>query len=400
MALLTLIKEVPETDLFNLCLHFIKNRTGLEKPQIQYGEIFCFEEKDKKYTGFMTALYALIRFFKCFDFLFNKDEDKVSENEEFLFHLEKSNLQIDDAQLKKLNNLLYSQSFIISEKHISIADIFCFVILYKWMEKTTAKEKKEYIGISRWFLYLQELLLNGCDFMKKIDFEESLQKTVLSNAPNIDGAKDIKKKEGEKRENEVMKQKEKNKKGAKEKKGEKINNENAKATEPARAFDDITRLNIIVGYVEEVDTHPDADNLYCLKVNVGEENLRDICSGLRKKKEMSDLLHRYVLVLANLKAKTLRGKKSYGMILCGSDDNQIELLKPPSGVKIGERIICENCDSTLLPDKALSSDKDKNPFFHIQPYLMLKNGVAYYKNSKLLSSQGEITCALNEGSIS
>ena len=45
-------------------------------------------------------------------------------------------------------------------------------------------------------------------------------------------------------------------------------------------------------------------------------------------------------VLCNLKPAKMRGIESAGMLLCGSveDSNLVELLEPPPGAVIGERI--------------------------------------------------------------
>lgn len=414
MATLTLIKENEKSKILMLILHFLKGNNDTSEiikketkncfvePTVQYGEKFCFEYESKEYSGFLAAMYALIRFYNFFDYLFNKDEEKVTQNEEFLFSLESKNFRLKNWEMKCLNIILTKKSFLISEKHMSIVDIVYFFALYKWVEKSKIKDKMEYMGLCRWVLYIQEVLLKDCDFMKPVEFREELQKCINENDTDKNAEKEKKKKEGKGKEastSAAPAKGEKKEKKKKEKKNEKTK-ESGKGKEETRALDDITRLNMVVGYVEHVEVHPDADNLYCLKVNVGEEKVRDICGGMRKKKSIEDLLNKHVIVLANLKEKALRGKKSHGMILCGLNDDKLELLQPPEGVKIGERINCENVDLNLLPDKVLSSDKAKNPFFHIQPNLILKNGVAYFKDAKLVSSKGEIVCALREGSIS
>ena len=47
-----------------------------------------------------------------------------------------------------------------------------------------------------------------------------------------------------------------------------------------------------------------------------------------------------VVVLANLKARNMRGVKSNGMLLCASDaaHENVELLRPSEGAVPGERI--------------------------------------------------------------
>jgi aminoacyl tRNA synthase complex-interacting multifunctional protein 1 len=46
------------------------------------------------------------------------------------------------------------------------------------------------------------------------------------------------------------------------------------------------------------------------------------------------------VVYANLKEKNLAGKPSNGMVMCASDEakTKFEMVKPPAGAKVGERI--------------------------------------------------------------
>ena len=49
------------------------------------------------------------------------------------------------------------------------------------------------------------------------------------------------------------------------------------------------------------------------------------------------------MVFANLKAKKLAGTPSEGMVMCAknSDGSSVQLVKPPKGSKVGERIQLE-----------------------------------------------------------
>lgn len=65
---------------------------------------------------------------------------------------------------------------------------------------------------------------------------------------------------------------------------------------------DIGRLDLRIGKVEDVQRHPDADTLYVLKINCGEDKPRTVCSGLVKHIPIDDLRDRTVVLLCNLKA--------------------------------------------------------------------------------------------------
>ncbi|KNG74664.1 hypothetical protein PFMG_00838 [Plasmodium falciparum IGH-CR14] len=402
MCVLTLVKDDIKSDILKLVLDYIKvtvvqDNENVKLPEICYDKKITLQYKNKTYKDLFCTLYALIDIYDCYSELFNEDEGKVSENEEFIFHLARDKYILKQSDMKHLNDLLCEKSYIISNKHASIVDIFYFCAIHKLLDEMAVKERIEFSYIYRWYLHIQETLLANFSTLKKLIVKDSLENLLnnktTNNAP-------------EHKNNFVSKESKENKsqnnESPKNKKKDVQNKNNApnKKVEETKKLDDISRLNVLVGYVEQVEIHPDADTLYCLKINLGEDKPRDICSGLRNKKNAEDLLNKYVLVLANLKEKSLRGKKSHGMVLCGSFDEKVELLVPPNGVKIGERILFHNMDPNVIPDKNLSSDKEKNPFFHIQPHLILKDGVAHYKDTKWISSQGDITCVLNQGTIS
>jgi len=72
---------------------------------------------------------------------------------------------------------------------------------------------------------------------------------------------------------------------------------------------------------------------------------------------IEEMQNREVVVLCNLKAANMRGVKSEAMVLAASnsDHTQVELLTPPSGSKIGERVFVEGypgeADDELNPKK-------------------------------------------------
>ncbi|XP_071695811.1 probable methionine--tRNA ligase [Rutidosis leptorrhynchoides] len=102
----------------------------------------------------------------------------------------------------------------------------------------------------------------------------------------------------------------------------------------------ISRLDIRVGVITQVQKHPDADSLYVEKIDVGEDQPRTVVSGLVKFIRLEDLQNRKVCVLCNLKPATMRGIKSQAMVLCAStsDHTKVELVEPPASAVVGERV--------------------------------------------------------------
>ena len=103
---------------------------------------------------------------------------------------------------------------------------------------------------------------------------------------------------------------------------------------------DISALDIRVGVIKKVWEHPEADKLFCEEIDVGEDKVRSIASGLRPFYKPEQMLNQKVMVLCNLKARTMLGFPSHGMVLCASneDHTKVEFAIPPEDAPIGERV--------------------------------------------------------------
>eukprot|EP00957_Ditylum_brightwellii_P130755 9975812-Ditylum_brightwellii.AAC.2 len=88
----------------------------------------------------------------------------------------------------------------------------------------------------------------------------------------------------------------KKKKKAKQQQPAKAKNAPANADQP-----EICKLEFKVGQISKVWNHPDADKLYCEEIECGEEEPRQIASGLRPHYDEAGMLGRRLLVVANLK---------------------------------------------------------------------------------------------------
>jgi methionine--tRNA ligase beta chain len=108
--------------------------------------------------------------------------------------------------------------------------------------------------------------------------------------------------------------------------------ESAPASEPLPTGE----LDLRVGKIVSCEPHPDADSLYVESIEVGEPEPRTIVSGLVKYVPQADMVDRAVVVIANLKARNMRGVKSHGMVLCASDEahENVEPLSPPAGAEV------------------------------------------------------------------
>src|SRR5947207_2187778 len=102
--------------------------------------------------------------------------------------------------------------------------------------------------------------------------------------------------------------------------------------------DPTARFDVRVARIVDVKEHPNADKLYVLQIDMGDER-RQVVAGIRKDYPIDRLRGRNVVVLANLEPAKLRGIESRGMLLAGEDETAVGLLIPPEDAPLGSQIL-------------------------------------------------------------
>lgn len=131
--------------------------------------------------------------------------------------------------------------------------------------------------------------------------------------------------------------------------------------------------------------------------------MRTIGSGLQKFVTMEEMMNgELVMVWANLKQKKLAGTPSHGMVMCANNEDHTvcQIVRPPAGAKIGERIQLEGNPILNAP---LSEEKtaELNPKKKIEPKFMAlcktdENCLATYNGVKLMTSAGPLSVPSNK----
>jgi methionyl-tRNA synthetase len=85
------------------------------------------------------------------------------------------------------------------------------------------------------------------------------------------------------------------------------------------SFEDFQDVDMRIGRVTSVEDHPDADKLYVVEVDLGDET-RQLVAGLKNLVEPATLEDLEVVVVANLEPATIRGVESQGMLLAAEAD--------------------------------------------------------------------------------
>jgi methionyl-tRNA synthetase len=83
-------------------------------------------------------------------------------------------------------------------------------------------------------------------------------------------------------------------------------------------IDDFAKVDLRVGQVVSAERIPKADKLLLMKIDIGEEQPRQVLAGIAQYYEPEKLINRKVVVVANLKPRKLRGLESQGMVVAAS----------------------------------------------------------------------------------
>ena len=104
-------------------------------------------------------------------------------------------------------------------------------------------------------------------------------------------------------------------------------------------YDDFAKLDIALGEILTVEIVEDADKLLKLTVDVGEENPRQIISGIREYfEDPASLVGAKCPFIVNLQPRVIRGLESQGMILASEQDGVFAIFKPHNDLPAGTRL--------------------------------------------------------------
>jgi methionyl-tRNA synthetase len=112
---------------------------------------------------------------------------------------------------------------------------------------------------------------------------------------------------------------------------------------PEIEFGDFAKVDLRVARVVKAELHPTADRLLKLQVDDGSGTPRQICAGIRAYYQPEDLVGKLIVIVANLKARVIRGEESRGMLLAASDapkdapeaERKVIVLTPMSEIAPG-----------------------------------------------------------------
>ncbi len=105
------------------------------------------------------------------------------------------------------------------------------------------------------------------------------------------------------------------------------------------SIDEFMKIDLRVGLVKHAERVRGASRLLRLIVDLGELGERQLVAGLAKWYKPEDLVGKYIIVVANLKPRRIRGIESQGMLLAAdSEDGTPVLVTVERPVKPGTRL--------------------------------------------------------------
>lgn len=102
-------------------------------------------------------------------------------------------------------------------------------------------------------------------------------------------------------------------------------------------IDDLQKVEIKVGTIIGVEEVEGSEKLYKLAVDFGEENSRQVLSGIRKFFEKDFLIGKQFTFITNLEPRKMMGLESQAMILATGEET-LALLSPTIEVKNGSQM--------------------------------------------------------------
>ena len=108
-------------------------------------------------------------------------------------------------------------------------------------------------------------------------------------------------------------------------------------------FSDWQKLDLRVGQIKQVEKVGNADKLYKLEVDLGNEK-RTIVSGLVPYYSEEELKDKKIILFCNLEPRKIKGIESNGMILAAvtedsqGEEKECKLLEPDADIGVGARV--------------------------------------------------------------
>ncbi len=104
------------------------------------------------------------------------------------------------------------------------------------------------------------------------------------------------------------------------------------------SINEFENIELIVGKILEVDDIPTKKPIYKLKVDLGEYGIKNIAAGIKNSYSKEELIHKNIVVVANLNPKKIMDFISEGMLLATENDGNVILITTDRAAKPGSKV--------------------------------------------------------------
>ncbi len=104
------------------------------------------------------------------------------------------------------------------------------------------------------------------------------------------------------------------------------------------SIDDFHKLELKVGTVLSAEEIEGSEKLIKLQIDLGEENPRQVLTGMKKWYTPEEFVGKQLVIIANLEPRTMMGFESQGMVLAAEGEDKPILLQPSQQAEPGSNI--------------------------------------------------------------
>jgi len=244
-----------------------------------------------------------------------------------------SSSSLKEKDLLKIDSILVNKSYLVGNS-LTVADIAMFVCIRLSLSKDFFSKCGNIQHLARWFDHIQHLCCTNSNY-DIISFSNNLISLfpISLKATSSPVTTQITQPSSKSNDKDIKTTNKNNNQSVEKPPSEKVDKDSSSKPPKVKPTDDAkkevkkddkqteeldpSKLELKVGKIIKCTAHPDAEKLLVEEIDCGEEGgPRTICSGLKAFYKPEEMVGRTVLIVANLKDRTMVGVKSMGMVLC------------------------------------------------------------------------------------
>jgi methionyl-tRNA synthetase len=103
-------------------------------------------------------------------------------------------------------------------------------------------------------------------------------------------------------------------------------------------YDDFAKVEFMIGEIKEAFDVEGSEKLLKLLVDLGEESLRTVFSGIKQWYSPADLIGKKTVFVTNIKTRKIMGEESQAMIFAAESEGEISILFLDKDLPVGSKV--------------------------------------------------------------